>query len=91
LKQIEDEFGSRLNICMSKTQFSISANKDLLGDPSGQPLTVSDAFYAGGPGWVVVLCGKVEMMPGMNYRTCAARKLRLVRDDSYFGGYYIEQ
>lgn len=91
LDQIEEEFGSRLNICMSKTQYSICDKKDVLGDPTGMKVKVTDAFYAGGPGWVVVLCGRVQLMPGMNYRTCAARKIRLVRDDSYFGGYYIEQ
>lgn len=91
LDQIEDEFGARLNVCMSKTQYSIGDKKGLLGDPTGMPVKVTDAFYAGGPGWVVVMCGRVQMMPGMNYRTCAARKIRLVKDDSYFGGYYIEQ
>ncbi len=91
IDQIQDEFGSRLNVCMSKTQYSISDDKNVLGDPSGMKVKVTDAFYAGGPGWVVVLCGSVQMMPGMSYSTCAARKIRLVRDDSYFGGYYIEQ
>jgi len=79
-----------LNVCMSKTQFSLTDDKDWRADPTGRPLTVTKVRYAGGPGWVVALCGTVYEMPGMTYATAGARKLELERDDDAFGGYVIK-
>jgi len=90
LARIEEMAGPLLNVCMSKTQFSISDNPKHIGDPTGKPLTVTDVRYAGGPGWVVALCGKVFEMPGMNFATCGARQLEIARDDTAFGGFVVK-
>jgi formyltetrahydrofolate synthetase len=51
---------------------------------------VTDVRYAGGPRWVVALCGRVFEMPGMSWTTAGARKLDLARDDDAFGGYVVK-
>lgn len=79
-----------LNVCMSKTQYSITDDAKYRGDPTGRPITVTKVRYAGGPGWVVALCGSVFEMPGMTYATAGARKLELERDDDAFGGFVIK-
>jgi len=90
LARIEEMAGPLLNVCMSKTQFSLTDNPNYFGDPRGKPLTVTDVRYAGGPGWVVALCGKVFEMPGMNFVTCGARQLEIARDDTAFGGFMVK-
>jgi len=90
LARIEEMAGPLLNVCMSKTQFSLTDNPNYFGDPRGKPLTVTDVRYAGGPGWVVALCGKVFEMPGMNFVTCGARQLEIARDDTAFGGFVVK-
>ena len=90
IARMEELHGGCLSVCMSKTQFSISDNADHLADPAGRPLTVTDVRYAGGPGWVVALCGKVFEMPGMSWTTAGARELALARDDEAFGGFVVK-
>jgi formate--tetrahydrofolate ligase len=78
-----------LQVCMAKTQFSISDDGDVVSDPTGRPITITEVRYAGGPGWIVALAGKVFEMPGMSYDTAGARKISLVKDDSVFGGHRL--
>jgi formate--tetrahydrofolate ligase len=87
--RFEELAGPLLNVCMSKTQFSISDDAEYIGDPTGRTLTVSDVRYAGGPGWIVALCGKVFEMPGMDFASCGARRMELSRDDAAFGGFVL--
>jgi formyltetrahydrofolate synthetase len=75
---------------MSKTQFSLTDDANYIGDPTGRPLTVTDVRYAGGPGWIVALCGRVFEMPGMSWNTAGARELELSRDDDTFGGHVVK-
>lgn len=90
IADIEQMAGALLNVCMSKTQFSITDNPDYRDDPTGKTLTVTDVRYAGGPGWIVALCGKVFEMPGMSFSTAGARRFELARDDDAFGGFIIK-
>lgn len=90
IAQMEELGGENLNVCMSKTQFSISDDAKYLADPTGRPLTVTSVRYAGGPGWVVALCGSVFEMPGMSWDTAGARNLSLARDDGSFGGFVVK-
>ncbi len=90
IADIEHMGGELLNVCMSKSQFSITDDSNYRGDPTGKTLTVTDVRYAGGPGWIVALCGKVFEMPGMSFSTAGARKLELARDDDAFGGFIIK-
>ena len=90
IARLESLGGPLLNVCMSKTQFSLTDDAKYRGDPAGKPITVTDVRYAGGPGWIVALCGSVFEMPGMTFRTAGARELELQRDDSAFGGFVIK-
>ncbi|MCI0655848.1 MAG: formate--tetrahydrofolate ligase, partial [Acidobacteria bacterium] len=90
LERIESEYSSKLNVVLSKTQFSLSDNKDLLGVPPKRKVKVTGVLYRGGAGWVTVLLGDVLLMPGTNYDTCAARRLGLKPDPEVFGGFIVE-
>ncbi|MBN2080780.1 formate--tetrahydrofolate ligase [bacterium] len=90
IARMEELGGVNLNVCMSKTQFSITDDPKHRADPAGRPLTVTDVRYAGGPGWIVALCGNVFEMPGMSWTTAGARELALARDDDAFGGFVVK-
>ena len=90
LEKIEAEYSSSLNVVLSKTQFSLSDDKDLLGVPPKRNVRVTGVLYRGGAGWVTVLLGDVLLMPGTNYDTCAARRLGLKPDREVFGGFIVE-
>jgi formyltetrahydrofolate synthetase len=90
LAQIEASSGPKLNVVMSKTQFSLSDDRNLRGVPRGWKARVTDVLYRGGAGWATVLLGDVLLMPGMNFETCAARKLSVAPDPAAFGGYLVE-
>ncbi len=54
-----------LPICLAKTQYSLTDNKDIAGAPSGFTIEISDASLAAGAGFVVLKAGKILTMPGM--------------------------
>ncbi len=65
LKQLEaDGFGG-LPVCIAKTQYSLSADNQALGRPSGFTLIVTDVSVSAGAGFVVVYCGDIMTMPGL--------------------------
>lgn len=90
LDEIESTYGSRLNVVLSKTQFSLSDDKSLRGVPRGRRVRVTGVLYRGGAGWATALLGDVLLMPGMDYETCAARRLSLKADPGAFGGTIVE-
>jgi formate--tetrahydrofolate ligase len=57
-------FGA-LPVCMAKTQYSFSADPNLLGAPVDHILPVRDVRLSAGAGFVVVLCGEILTMPGL--------------------------
>ncbi len=56
---------SKLPICMAKTQFSLSHDPDLKGRPQGFILPVRDIKVCAGAGFLAVLCGNIQAMPGL--------------------------
>ncbi|MFB3737893.1 MAG: formate--tetrahydrofolate ligase [Candidatus Velamenicoccus archaeovorus] len=52
-------------VCMAKTHLSISHDPSLLGRPTGFRLPVRGIVPAAGAGFVVVLCGDMQRMPGL--------------------------
>ncbi len=79
LAQFEAEGFGRLPVCMAKTQYSFSADPDLIGAPSGFVLPVRDVRLSAGAGFVVALCGAVLTMPGLP-RTPAAERIHVNAD-----------
>jgi len=50
---------------MAKTQYSFSADPNLLGAPVDHVLPVRDVRLSAGAGFVVALCGEIMTMPGL--------------------------
>ncbi|OGB87032.1 formate--tetrahydrofolate ligase [candidate division WOR-1 bacterium RIFCSPLOWO2_02_FULL_46_20] len=56
---------SRLSICVAKTQYSLSDDKNAFGKPEGFKLTVRELKPSAGAGFVVVYTGAILTMPGL--------------------------
>ena len=54
-----------LPVCMAKTQYSFSTDPNLRGAPEGHIVPVREIRLAAGAGFVVVLCGEIQTMPGL--------------------------
>lgn len=52
-------------ICMAKTPSSFSDDPNLLGAPSGFPITIREVHLAAGSHFVIPLTGKVLTLPGL--------------------------
>jgi formate--tetrahydrofolate ligase len=55
----------KLPVCIAKTQNSLSHDKNLLGAPEGYTLPISEVRLSAGAGFVVVLTGNINTMPGL--------------------------
>jgi formyltetrahydrofolate synthetase len=61
-----DELGfGRLPVCMAKTHLSLSHDPLLLNRPTGFRLPVRGVVPSAGAGFVIVLCGDMQRMPGL--------------------------
>ncbi len=64
-KQLELLGNIQLPICVAKTQYSISDNKDLLGYPKNFTMQVKDIKLFKGAGFITVYFGNILTMPGL--------------------------
>ena len=69
-----------LPICVAKTQYSFSDDPSLMGAPSGHVPRIRDIRLRAGAGFVVVLMGDIQTMPGLP-RTPAAERIRVVNGE----------
>lgn len=58
----------RYPVCIAKTQYSLSADPELKGAPIDFTLPVREVRLSAGAGFVVVLCGTIQTMPGLPTR-----------------------
>ena len=65
IRLLEDNGLSNWPICMAKTQSSLSDDPKKRNAPSGWRLQVRDVKVSNGAGFIVVLTGKMMLMPGM--------------------------
>lgn len=65
MRDIERLGGGHYPICVAKTQYSISDNPLLLGEPRHFPIEVKDLILCTGAGFIVAICGKIMRMPGL--------------------------
>lgn len=65
INQINNWGLSHLSICIAKTQYSISADANRLGRPSGFRITVRDIRPAAGAGFLIAYLGAIRTMPGL--------------------------
>jgi formyltetrahydrofolate synthetase len=63
-------------VCMAKTHLSLSHDPSMLNRPTGYRLPVRGVVPSAGAGFVVVLCGDMQRMPGLG-RTPAFTKVDL--------------
>ena len=64
----------KLPICIAKTQYSISDDKNKLGKPENYKVTVKDIRLYSGAGFITVLLGNIMTMPGLS-KTPAYEKI----------------
>ncbi len=57
-------FGT-MPVCMAKTHLSLTHDPTMLGRPTGWRLPVRGVVPSAGAGFVVVLCGDMQRMPGL--------------------------
>lgn len=58
----------KLPVCMAKTHLSLSADPKLKGAPTGFELPVDKIYPTYGAGFITVLCGNINTMPGLPKR-----------------------
>lgn len=61
-----------LPVCIAKTHRSISADPSLLGAPTGWRLPVREVRASAGAGFVYLICGPIQTMPGLSRNPAAA-------------------
>ena len=76
-------FGA-MPVCMAKTHLSLTHDPTLLNRPRGFRLPVRGVVPSAGAGFVVVLCGDMQRMPGLG-RTPAFTKVDLDADGRIVG------
>lgn len=64
IDHVEKSHYKNLPICIAKTPFSITDDKDKLGCPKDFTMTVTDILVQGGAGFIVIYMGNVMTMPG---------------------------
>lgn len=60
-----DERYKDFPICVAKTQYSFTPDKDIPGAPENFTMEVRDISISSGAGFLVVICGKILLMPGL--------------------------
>ena len=71
LNQIKNQGLEKLPVIMAKTQFSLSADKSLIGVPKNFDVAVQDIEIKTGAGFLVVVCGAILLMPALGKKPAA--------------------
>ncbi len=61
----------KLPVCMAKTQYSFTDDKDVLGAPEGFTVTIRNVKVSAGAGFIVALTGEIMTMPGLPKKPAA--------------------
>ena len=73
-----------LPVCIAKTQYSFSDDAKLLGRAKGFIFSVKDLDIRTGAGFIVAVCGKIMLMPGLP-KVPAAVNMRIDADGKIDG------
>jgi len=76
-------FGN-LPICMAKTQYSFSDDKNKLGRPKDFTVTIKKVTVSAGAGFIVILTGDIMTMPGLP-KVPAAESIDIMADGRVTG------
>ena len=66
IEKIEDLGYQNLPICIAKTQYSFTNDKNILGAPTNYTLEIDKLSLKSGAGFIVVYLGDIMVMPGLN-------------------------
>ena len=55
----------KLPICIAKTQYSITDNPKILGNPINNKMTITDIKISNGAGFIVIYMGNILTLPGL--------------------------
>ncbi|MCQ2407355.1 MAG: formate--tetrahydrofolate ligase [Oscillospiraceae bacterium] len=61
----------KMPVCMAKTQYSFTDDKDVLGAPDGFTVTIRNVKVSAGAGFIVALTGDIMTMPGLPKKPAA--------------------
>ncbi len=84
LKRIEELGFGNAPVCMAKTQMSLSHDAALRNRPTGFIVPVRNLVLSAGAGFVVVLCGDMQRMPGFG-KTPAFAKMDIDENGNTIG------
>ncbi|HSA35727.1 MAG TPA: formate--tetrahydrofolate ligase, partial [Methanomassiliicoccales archaeon] len=65
LRVIEESGQGNFMVCMAKTQLSLTDKPQMKGAPTGWELTIREIFVSAGAGFVVPICGRIMLIPGL--------------------------
>jgi formate--tetrahydrofolate ligase len=65
LKRVKEEGLDYMDVCMAKTQYSISDDQSKLGWPRNFTIQIEDVMISTGVGFAVPLLGEIMTMPGL--------------------------
>ena len=84
IKKIEELSRDKLPICIAKTQYSFSDNKNLLGSPKNFSITINNINLSNGAGFIVCLAGDIMTMPGLS-KTPSAENIDINENNEIVG------
>ncbi|MBF8982921.1 formate--tetrahydrofolate ligase [Lutibacter sp. B2] len=84
IKKLEELGLDKLPICMAKTQYSLSDDKNLLGAPKDFEITVKEVRVSAGAGFIVCLTGDIMVLPGLP-KVPSANKMDIDEDGNIVG------
>ncbi len=86
ISKLQNSSFKDLPICIAKTQYSLSDNQNLLGEPKNFKIFVRDAQLRSGAGFIVIVAGDIMLMPGLP-KTPNATKIKIT-DDGIISGLF---
>jgi len=84
IARLEEEGFGHFPVCMAKTQYSLSADANLKGAPSGFTVPVREVRISAGAEFLVAICGDIMTMPGLP-RVPAANRITVDSDGKIVG------
>jgi formate--tetrahydrofolate ligase len=84
LKELEQLGLDKLNVCVAKTQASLSDDPKKLGAPEDFEITVRELNVSSGADFVVVIAGSIMTMPGLS-KDPAANHIDILENNEIIG------
>lgn len=79
VKKLEEMGLDKLPICIAKTQFSFTDDKNIVGAPTDFDIEIQDVRVSAGAGFIVVQTSNIMVMPGLP-KVPAANKMDIDND-----------